>query len=334
MKVPFEETPECHLLYDEACPSKQLPVEVPTIIAIGTSDTDIPLDMVEDFYWYAKKVGGEVATRGAPVTMAFSADSGDVLISSLAHHEEISTQLHDESEADRASSSNMETRNSEAASAILSAETKSGRQSLSSCAVPVPIKLVKLQDADHYDVVNAKTSAWGRIFDEMNNIAPSLSDIPLLENIDENLDRLVVMLDDCTRDNDKQGIESLRSGSVAPASSNSGGMGSEPPSSPIRCVPSRWASDISDELDKSKDIPYDSGLSSESDDDGNQDEIVEMKSDASASRNNRISRNSRDDSDVGMERQSENPDAEIFFFPTPKSDRPRRNHSFSFRFGR
>jgi hypothetical protein len=341
MKVPYDETPECHGIYDEACPSKLLPVEVPTIIAIGTSDTDIPLDMVEDFYWYAKKIGGEVATRAAPAAMAFSTDSGDAPITYLSQTQADAAEPAEESvregsdTADGNASTLSECRISEAAPTNSGDKTKQSRQSLSSCAVPVPIKLVKLPGADHYDVVNAKTTAWGRIFDEMNNITPSLSDIPQLESFDGDIDKVALML----LTSGPQATERNSSGVLAPASLQSAGGDVSSPSTPIRCAPSRWASDMSDEPLGSKDTsaPYDSGSSeSDDDDDGDQDEVIDMKSVASESEPCRALQNSREDdngeSAVGAER--ENPDAEIFFFPTPKSDRTRRNHSFSFRFGR
>ena len=36
--------------YNEACPSRHLPLTVPTILACGTEDDVVPLDMVADFY--------------------------------------------------------------------------------------------------------------------------------------------------------------------------------------------------------------------------------------------------------------------------------------------
>ena len=57
IKYPFDTSnPVSMATYSEACPSKLLPLEVPTIIAIGTSDADIPADMVENFYCNAKAV--------------------------------------------------------------------------------------------------------------------------------------------------------------------------------------------------------------------------------------------------------------------------------------
>ena len=93
MGVPFCDHPSSLHSYHGACPSKLLPLEVPTVLVAGTCDADIPVDMVENFYRL-------VTTHGN--------------------------------------------------------------------AISVPIELVKLDGANHYDAVNASTPAWERILDEMN----------------------------------------------------------------------------------------------------------------------------------------------------------------------
>jgi hypothetical protein len=47
----------------------------------------------------------------------------------------------------------------------------------------VPIKLLKLQDTDHYAPVLADHPSFLKIFDEMFVIAPGLADMPELDNL-------------------------------------------------------------------------------------------------------------------------------------------------------
>lgn len=43
----------------EASPAEILPLQVPTLLFGGTNDTDVPVDMVEDYFWQAKRIAGE-----------------------------------------------------------------------------------------------------------------------------------------------------------------------------------------------------------------------------------------------------------------------------------
>lgn len=57
MKMPLNKATED--MYKEADPNQQLPLVVPSLIAIGVNDVDVPVDMVEDYFWNAKKIAGE-----------------------------------------------------------------------------------------------------------------------------------------------------------------------------------------------------------------------------------------------------------------------------------
>ena len=42
-----------------ASPAEILPLQVPTLLFAGALDVDVPMDMVEDYYWKAKRIAGE-----------------------------------------------------------------------------------------------------------------------------------------------------------------------------------------------------------------------------------------------------------------------------------
>lgn len=337
MKCPFDGSTHCLQTFSEACPSKLLPLEVPSIIAVGTVDKDIPADMVEDFYWRAKKAGGEAAARAVSETSAaYSADSAsDTPISSPSPKGAENSGSVGGIAGDTDCSNAAESRRQ-------SPKHKSNKKS-SSCVVPVSIKLVKLKDADHYDVVNAATPTWGSIFDEMLDMVPSLADIP---EVDVELDRITIGHSNSSSSLLIKPLSSIASTSeamsrtlLATTENDLGAM--EPvddvisppthpssaascPSAHIRGAPERWASDMLE--DDSKDVTYEV-VSESSSSDGGEHEAVNIASS--------VKRESKDrEEPLVTHEASKDTGAEIFFFPTPKSDRPRRNSSFSFRFGR
>lgn len=100
-------------IYSAASPAEILPLQVPTLLVAGALDTDVPMDMVEDYYWKAKRIAGEKFNtwkikheRTLPVDLAGSNQS----LLSLAS-------------SDRAKS----------------------------FATPIPLKFIKL-NCDHYEV--------------------------------------------------------------------------------------------------------------------------------------------------------------------------------------
>lgn len=223
-----------------------------------------------------------------------------------------------------------------------------------SCVVPMAIKLVTLAGADHYDVVNASTPAWGRILDEMNSMAPSLSDIPQLDTL--------LALEQAVA-----GAVLSQSYEAAPCPDNGEGslaengedVSAESPmlsrvmstaasgsSTPIRSVPERWVQDLhNDDVDYGH-VPY-VGDSDESSTESDADDQFDVGNKSTSKRPMEANRRRTDSHNVDDTKEdgcaggapaasssNGNPEAEIFFFPTPKSDRPRRHHSFTFRFGR
>jgi hypothetical protein len=154
MKMPYDDSEISICNFSAACPSKLLPLHVSSLIVTGTLDEDVPPDIVEDFYWQAKKMSREVSYQDTHTT----------------------------------------------------------------------IKLLKLTDANHYDVITCSTGAWAAIFDAMLSMAPQLSDVPSIT-----LRSPEITLSD--EDTDTDPVSTLRSPSIdstVPAASVSRQLNSPP----------------------------------------------------------------------------------------------------------
>eukprot|EP00602_Paraphysomonas_sp_CaronLab_P010531 CAMPEP_0185028574 /NCGR_PEP_ID=MMETSP1103-20130426/14360_1 /TAXON_ID=36769 /ORGANISM="Paraphysomonas bandaiensis, Strain Caron Lab Isolate" /LENGTH=481 /DNA_ID=CAMNT_0027563027 /DNA_START=946 /DNA_END=2388 /DNA_ORIENTATION=+ len=344
MRMPYDlASPECLEAYGSACPSKALPLQVPTILAIGDADVDIPPDMVEDFYWYAKKVGGEAATRGVP--MASSVDSGEDNMGRMKRGDTLD--------------SIPET------SPVQSQGVKRDRcrkvlQRKTSCVVPVPLKFLKIQGANHFDVVNSSTDAWARIFDEMFTLMPNLADVPPLESLlcrISDVDTTTTDIHDVSgaeqksqqripkgmQDNNNQVITTVKGMQV-----NNQVIATAEDTAEKERVVDRWAdqNDITHPGYMEEHDDDDSSLSSSDDDD------MPVKSSPLLKKQSRLSRSSRSGSSPPRATIDDNmkarvvgngaPEvttgdhenaAEFFSFPAPKSEAGKRN-SFNFRFRR
>jgi hypothetical protein len=131
-------SPETDGLYKAACPAKSLPLEVPALLAIGLNDVDIPVDMVEDFFWNAKKIAHEVIHANS-LSNKDMEDNGMVRVDSPSLN----------------------------------------------WVVPPSIKLLKIANANHYTIVNAEDNAWRKVYDELIDLCPSLSDVPKVVSNDD-----------------------------------------------------------------------------------------------------------------------------------------------------
>lgn len=146
-----------------ACPSHQLPMEVPLLLACGTNDAEVPIDYVEDFFWKAKE-----SAFACPPPLMFppfqsTCGTNSGIVSGAAPLTALE-QLNKESCRQRGRP-------------FLSAGGGGVRESTSL----VSMKLLKLPDADHYAPVLADHPAFLKLFDEMYVIAPGLADVPELD---------------------------------------------------------------------------------------------------------------------------------------------------------
>jgi acetyl esterase/lipase len=327
MKVAYDsDDAEAVTAYHSACPSKLLPLPVPTILVTGTSDTDVPHQLVEDFYWDAKRVSGDIISRcilsvstpsedGAD-DLPPPADEGPPLVDSPLHH-----QLDPK---------------------ILE----------SFRLAPPPLKLLKLPGATHYDVMDSTSSAWSSIFDEMVSMSPQLSDIPEFDP------QLTAYQEQSEVPGGTGGIEE-KTDSVDPLPSPNhiSSPGRPPPLTPPspRRIPSSPVSSIavSGGLVPVKAVDYiwichvkslnsfhsHGGHHDDHNDDllsdGSSDDLPSIRERTSKSRpeSSKVNTTSSRDSTASHEHTAataERP-SELFSFPTPKSDRTTKNR-FKFAF--
>lgn len=187
--------------YHSACPSKLLPLLVPTILVTGTNDTDVPHRLVEDFYWDAKRISGEIISRCVSLSSSLpppppsspyvGVDSDTTKLNCLV--EQISIDHLNPKIIEYFQSS------------------------------PPPLKLLKLPGSTHYDVMDSTSIAWSSIFDEMLSMAPQLSDVPEIdlqgyrENLESQVDAPIVSVNEEHKPSDSS--NTLTAGSTIAASS-------------------------------------------------------------------------------------------------------------------
>ena len=141
-----------------ACPSALLPVEIPLLLVSGTRDSDIPTSMVEDFYWKARESSFQFLP---PVP-----NDEQTIDRSTVPIKTVSSEDETKNESTACKSGNLE-------------------EDVSVCyvreSVSLPIKLIKIPDADHYTPVAAHEKAFLELYDELFVIAPNLADVPELD---------------------------------------------------------------------------------------------------------------------------------------------------------
>lgn len=171
MKMPFDSSSEESIkLYYSACPTKLLPLLIPTILVTGTSDTDVPSHLIEDFYWYAKRISGEILTK------------------CISYQ---NSQLNNISDNNIGGSgdNNISLQNSINHSLTLDLKSLESRidsfivlhhQSILKSYQPSPpaLKLLSLSGSTHYDVMDSTSTAWNSIYEEIMLMSPQLGDIP------------------------------------------------------------------------------------------------------------------------------------------------------------
>lgn len=170
-------------ILDAACPSHLLPIEVPLILACGTADSDVPIDMVEDFFWKAKEVAvipppplslspEQSVHRTASNNCTAAASATDLTpiekLNVISCNRNISLKT------------TTDTNNTDAQT--LSKQTKTKKDDLTAAFVrkstSLPLKLLKMPDIDHHSPVTADHPAFLKLYDELFVHAPSLADIP------------------------------------------------------------------------------------------------------------------------------------------------------------
>jgi hypothetical protein len=342
MKMPYDPEDSASVAaYHSACPSKLLPLLVPTVLVTGTNDTDVPHQLVEDFYWYAKRISGEIISRCVSFTSdippppsspfilrpeALGGGDSDPKLHRLASSEQILVEQLDPKIIDFFRVS------------------------------PPPLKLLKLPGSTHYDVMDSTSLAWGSIFDEMLSMSPQLSDVPEidLQAYRENLEAQVLIDAPAVPLSEEQqmsdNINSLRVGTLSVPSSPARGASGSPrsPSSPTHSLAVGYPTPI-------KAVDYiwvchmrslkGHNLHSHSrGEDNNDDLLSDTSSDDNGPRPSASSKSRPDsgaakvhtsrDSTASREQQTspnaEHP-SEFFSFPVPKNDR-NSNTRFKFLF--
>jgi acetyl esterase/lipase len=351
MKIPFDpENSVSVAAYHSACPSKLLPLLVPTILVTGTNDTDVPHRLVEDFYWYAKRISGEIISRCVSLSSALPPPPSSPYIRSpevLSGGEADTTKL-----------------NRLASSEQISIDLLDPKIIEFFRTSPPPLKLLKLPGSTHYDVMDSTSLAWGSIFDEILSMSPQLSDVPEIdlqgyrENLESQADAPTVSVSEEQKQSDS--MDPLRVGSLSvpssPARPSPQGSSTSPrtPTSsthslamgyptPIKAVDYIWVCHVRS-LQSLKGPNY-HNLHSRGDND-NDDLLSDTSSDDNGPRHSRSSKSkSRPDpgaAKVNTSRDStasrepttsptgEHP-SEFFSFPAPKNDRTA-NTRFKFPF--